>query len=170
MRARITLLLLFAILSVFTCPAQTNFEKHFTKKSLRVDFALSGNWDFQAAAIQQLREEPSGQGRSKTWSIRLVMEGIILMYMIKPVKSWSTHEDSIRYSKNGEVRSKRRPRHNLGQIASLSPIRKLLSSLRLRQETRPTCSPSFIETRDWSGQYFYWPGKTQGKPDHKNPI
>ena len=59
MRARITLLLLFAILFSFTCLAQTNFEKHFTKKSLRVDFAL----------------------------IRLVMEGIILMYMIKPVKS-----------------------------------------------------------------------------------
>ena len=79
MRARITLLLLFAILFSFTCLAQTNFEKHFTKKSLRIDFALSGNWDFQAAAIQQLREEPV--------SIRLVMEGIILMYMIKPVKS-----------------------------------------------------------------------------------
>ena len=57
MRARITLLL-FAILYSFTCLAQTNFEKHFTKKSLRIDFALSGNWDFQAAAIQQLREEP----------------------------------------------------------------------------------------------------------------
>ena len=40
MRARITLLLLFAILFSFTCLAQTNFEKHFTKKSLRVDFAL----------------------------------------------------------------------------------------------------------------------------------
>ena len=43
MRARITLLLLFAILFSFTCLAQTNFEKHFTKKSLRIDFALSGN-------------------------------------------------------------------------------------------------------------------------------
>ena len=45
MRARITLLLLFAILFSFTCLAQTNFEKHFTKKSLRIDFALSGNHD-----------------------------------------------------------------------------------------------------------------------------
>lgn len=61
MRARITLLL-FAILYSFTCLAQTNFEKHFTKKSLRIDFALSGNWDFQAAAIQQLRENLSGPG------------------------------------------------------------------------------------------------------------
>lgn len=65
MRARITLLLLFAILFSFTCLAQTNFEKHFTKKSLRVDFALSGNWDFQAAAIQQLREEPVWAGPVK---------------------------------------------------------------------------------------------------------
>lgn len=65
MRARITLLLLFAILFSFTCLAQTNFEKHFTKKSLRIDFALSGNWDFQAAAIQQLREEPVWAGPVK---------------------------------------------------------------------------------------------------------
>ena len=64
MRARITLLL-FAILYSFTCLAQTNFEKHFTKKSLRIDFALSGNWDFQAAAIQQLREEPVWAGPVK---------------------------------------------------------------------------------------------------------
>ena len=85
MRARITLLL-FAILYSFTCLAQTNFEKHFTKKSLRIDFALSGNWDFQAAAIQQLREEPVWAGPVKNL-IGLVMEGIILMYMIKPVKS-----------------------------------------------------------------------------------
>ena len=55
MRARITLLL-FAILYSFTCLAQTNFEKHFTKKSLRIDFALSGNWDFQAAANHQPTE------------------------------------------------------------------------------------------------------------------
>lgn len=65
MRARITLLLLFAILFSFTCLAQTNFEKHFTKKSLRIDFALSGNWDFQAAAIQQLREERLGRAGQK---------------------------------------------------------------------------------------------------------
>ena len=65
MRARITILLLFAILFSFTCLAQTNFEKHFTKKSLRIDFALSGNWDFQAAAIQQLREEPVWDGTVK---------------------------------------------------------------------------------------------------------
>lgn len=66
MRARITLLLLFAILFSFTCLAQTNFEKHFTKKSLRVDFALSGNWDFQAAPYNNSGKNPSGQGRSKT--------------------------------------------------------------------------------------------------------
>ena len=64
MRARITLLL-FAILYSFTCLAQTNFEKHFTKKSLRIDFALSGNWDFQAAAIQQLRRTCLGKAGQK---------------------------------------------------------------------------------------------------------
>ena len=62
MRARITLLL-FAILYSFTCLAQTNFEKNFTKKSLRIDFALSGNWDFQA---NNSGKNLSGRGRSKT--------------------------------------------------------------------------------------------------------
>lgn len=65
MRARITLLLLFAILFSFTCLAQTNFEKHFTKKSLRVDFALSGNWDFKPLPYNNSGKNPSGQGRSK---------------------------------------------------------------------------------------------------------
>ena len=87
MRARITLLL-FAILYSFTCLAQTNFEKHFTKKSLRIDFALSGNWDFQAAAIQQLREEPVWRGPVKNFIDRFGYGRVfILMYMIKPVKS-----------------------------------------------------------------------------------
>lgn len=35
-----------------------NFDTYFEAKSLRVDFALSGNATFQAAALQQLREEP----------------------------------------------------------------------------------------------------------------
>lgn len=66
MRARITLLL-FAILYSFTCLAQTNFEKHFTKKSLRIDFALSGNWDFQGLPLyNNSGKNLSGRGRSKT--------------------------------------------------------------------------------------------------------
>lgn len=169
MRARITLLL-FAILYSFTCLAQTNFENTSRRKvsgliSHWVEIGIS-----KPPLYNNSGKNLSGRGRSKTWSIRLVMEGIILMYMIKPVKSWSTHEDSIRYSKNGEVRSKRRPRHNLGQIASLSPIRKLLSSLRLRQETRPTCSSILYWNKRLIRPVFYWPGETQGKPDHKNPI
>ncbi|GHU56323.1 hypothetical protein FACS189415_3360 [Bacteroidia bacterium] len=38
--------------------AQKNFDTYFEKKSLRVDFALSGNAVYQTAAVQQLREEP----------------------------------------------------------------------------------------------------------------
>lgn len=44
---------------------KSDFDKHFTKKSLRIDFALSGNSQFQAAAIQQLREEPVWGGPVK---------------------------------------------------------------------------------------------------------
>ena len=139
MRARITLLL-FAILYSFTCLAQTNFEKHFTKKSVRIDFALSGNWDFQAAAIQQLREEPVWAGPVKNLIDPFGYGGYYINVYDKAGKE-------LIYSRGfntlfEEWRSTE-PRHNLGQIASLSPIRKLLSSLRLRQETRPTCSSIF---------------------------
>ena len=57
MRTRITLFLM-AIFCCFTGMAQTSFNKYFTNKSLRIDFALSGNKDFQAAALERLREEP----------------------------------------------------------------------------------------------------------------
>lgn len=49
------ILLLGLCTSVF---AQSNFDTYFEKKSLRVDFALSGNFDAQSAAVQQIREEP----------------------------------------------------------------------------------------------------------------
>lgn len=64
MRTKITLLLIAAICGL-SCSAQTKFEKYFTQKSLRIDFALSGNWDSQAAAIQQMREEPVWGGPVK---------------------------------------------------------------------------------------------------------
>lgn len=61
------------ILSLFLLPllfsagvsAQNVFETYFEHKSLRVDFALSGNSTCQAAAIQQLREEPVWGGTVK---------------------------------------------------------------------------------------------------------
>ena len=53
MKTKISLLLITCLCSL-ACLAQSDFDKHFTKKSLRIDFALSGNSQFQAAAIQQL--------------------------------------------------------------------------------------------------------------------
>lgn len=53
--------ILFAVLFLLSCfggIAQQSFENFFDNKSLRIDFSLSGNYDKQAAAIQQLREEP----------------------------------------------------------------------------------------------------------------
>ncbi len=53
---------LFILVSVFVCvcnnSAQNNYNDWFETKSLRIDFALSGNSEFQAAALQQLRQEP----------------------------------------------------------------------------------------------------------------
>lgn len=57
MRNRLSLLLL-SFLFTMGVFAQNSFDTYFEKKSLRVDFALSGNSTYQAAAIQQLREEP----------------------------------------------------------------------------------------------------------------
>ncbi|MDR2810956.1 MAG: IgA Peptidase M64 [Tannerellaceae bacterium] len=45
--------------------AQIAFDTYFLKKSLRVDFALSGNATFQTAALLQLREEPVWGGPVK---------------------------------------------------------------------------------------------------------
>ena len=45
--------------------AQVDFESYFELKSLRVDFALSGNAHEQQAALQQIREEPVWGGPVK---------------------------------------------------------------------------------------------------------
>lgn len=65
MRTKISLFLIAALCSLSSL-AQSDFNKYFNKKSLRIDFALSGNSEFQAAAIQQLREEPVWGGPVKT--------------------------------------------------------------------------------------------------------
>lgn len=64
MKTKISLLLLVLLcnLSVFS---QSDFNTYFEKKSLRVDFALSGNLKSQSAAIQGLREEPVWGGPVK---------------------------------------------------------------------------------------------------------
>jgi len=55
----------FALFVIAGGWAQNNFNSHFENKSLRIDFALSGNSEFQTAAIQQLREEPVWGGPVK---------------------------------------------------------------------------------------------------------
>lgn len=64
MKTKLSILLLTALCSL-SAFAQTEFDRYFEKKSLRVDFALSGNAEFQAAAIQQLHEEPVWGGPRK---------------------------------------------------------------------------------------------------------
>ena len=57
--------LLVVLCACFQGMAQTTFEKYFEKKTLRIDFALSGNAQSQSAAIQKLREEPVWGGPVK---------------------------------------------------------------------------------------------------------
>lgn len=52
------LMLISALCLSLAGEAQQSFDSLFEKKSLRIDFSLSGNAQFQAAAIEQLREEP----------------------------------------------------------------------------------------------------------------
>ena len=56
MRAKI--ICLFVLILSAPSYAQEDFSKHFEMKSLRIDFALSGNSSFQAAAIEHISEEP----------------------------------------------------------------------------------------------------------------
>lgn len=64
-RIRKTLILPLALLCGLAGRAQGNFEDSFTEKSLRIDFALSGNKNSQSAAIERLREEPVWGGPRK---------------------------------------------------------------------------------------------------------
>ncbi|MDR3252938.1 MAG: IgA Peptidase M64, partial [Tannerella sp.] len=58
-------ILLFATLVSLAASAQTEFDAYFINKSLRIDFALSGNSETQSAALIQLREEPVWGGPHK---------------------------------------------------------------------------------------------------------
>ena len=64
MKTRISIILILCLCSL-GISAKDAFDKYFTNKTLRIDFALSGNAQFQAAAIQQLREEPVWGGPKK---------------------------------------------------------------------------------------------------------
>lgn len=58
--------ILFLTVSFFQAAfAQNSFDSCFERKSLRIDFALSGNAATQSAAVQQIREEPVWGGPQK---------------------------------------------------------------------------------------------------------
>lgn len=65
MKFRNILLCIWALSASMTMLAQNTFDSFFEKKSLRVDFALSGNAKEQYAALRQLREEPVWGGPVK---------------------------------------------------------------------------------------------------------
>lgn len=58
-------ILLFIVAGTCDAFTQNSFDNWFEKKSLRIDFALSGSSEFQAAALQQMREEPVWGGPVK---------------------------------------------------------------------------------------------------------
>ena len=56
------IVLLSTFLFCIPTEAQSVFDTYFTGKRLRIDFSLSGNEQYQAAALIQLREEPQWDG------------------------------------------------------------------------------------------------------------
>lgn len=58
-------LCLFCLIINLSCLAQNTFDSNFLPKSLRIDFALSGNYECQTIGVQQLREEPVWSGPKK---------------------------------------------------------------------------------------------------------
>ena len=59
-------LLLFLLLFIASAGyAQNDFSSYFEKRTLRIDFSLTGNDSIQQAAVQQLREEPVWGGPVK---------------------------------------------------------------------------------------------------------
>lgn len=61
---RYLLLLIFSLSVCCGCATASadSFDKYFEKKSLRIDFALTGNSETQFAAVSQLRKEPVWSG------------------------------------------------------------------------------------------------------------
>jgi hypothetical protein len=62
---KISVFFIGMILSCAIVKAQDMYDTYFTDRQLRIDFALSGNSGFQAAALVQLREEPVWGGPRK---------------------------------------------------------------------------------------------------------
>jgi len=60
-----SLAFIFLVSVSLSASAQSAYDKYFTDKALRIDFALSGNINFQSAALIQLREEPTWGGPRK---------------------------------------------------------------------------------------------------------
>ena len=138
MKIKISLLFL-AVLCNFSVFAQSDFDKYFEKKSLRVDFALSGNLKSQSAAIQQLREEPVWGGPVKNLIDKSGYGGYYINVYDKATNEL-IYSRGFNTLKNGVRRNKPRQKHSPGQTVLPFLSRKHLSISRSRHETRQTCN------------------------------
>ena len=139
MKTKISLLLL-AILCNFSVFAQSDFDKYFEKKSLRVDFALSGNLKSQSAAIQGLREEPVWGGPVKNLIDKFNYGGYYINVYDKATnkliysRGFNTLFEEWRSTEQAKTETQ-----SWTNSASV-PFPKYLSMSRSRHATRPTCN------------------------------
>ena len=139
MKTKISLLLL-AILCNFSVFAQSDFDKYFEKKSLRVDFALSGNLKSQSAAIQGLREEPVWGGPVKNLIDKFNYGGYYINVYDKATNKLIYSRGFNTLFEEWRSTEQAKTKHNRGQTALPFLSRKYLSMSRSRHATRPTCN------------------------------
>ena len=160
MKTKISLLLL-AILCNISVFAQSDFDKYFEKKSLRVDFALSGNLKSQSAAIQGLREEPVWGGPVKNLIDKFNYGGYYINVYDKAT-------NKLIYSRGFNTLFEEWRSTEQAKTGFCKPVcicYEFLLFIRRDHGTRQGrhAIPSVAETRGRSQKYLHRPGKTESQ-------
>ena len=161
MKTKISLLLL-AILCNISVFAQSDFDKYFEKKSLRVDFALSGNLKSQSAAIQGLREEPVWGGPVKNLIDKFNYGGYYINVYDKATnkliysRGFNTLFEEWRSTEQAKTETQ-----SWTNSASVPESTCLCRDHGTRQGRHAI--PSVAETRGRSQKYLHRPGKTESQ-------
>ena len=163
MKTKISLLLL-AILCNFSVFAQSDFDKYFEKKSLRVDFALSGNLKSQSAAIQGLREEPVWGGPVKNLIDKFNYGGYYINVYDKATNKliYSRGFNTLFEEWRSTEQAKTETQSWTNSASVPFPESTYLCRDHGTRQGRHAI-PSVAETRGRSQKYLHRPGKTESQ-------
>ena len=163
MKTKISLLLL-AILCNISVFAQSDFDKYFEKKSLRVDFALSGNLKSQSAAIQGLREEPVWGGPVKNLIDKFNYGGYYINVYDKATNKliYSRGFNTLFEEWRSTEQAKTETQSWTNSASVPFPESTCLCRDHGTRQGRHAI-PSVAETRGRSQKYLHRPGKTESQ-------